>query len=423
MDRQEFTITLDGDTINEEISGQDPRVKGLITNMPDGVDIIASPYIADNATSFKLIILESSIPTEGASGPFEITIPGSMLNGGQDIVVTPNPEAKWDIAEADPGEASATVDDVTVSGTVGTSIRFTDIKIKLINDALSKQISFPSQPVLGMLKNAPAGIELGGSGFIERGETELNLVMTGTPTEAASGPIELVIPGEILAGGKDITVTANPNAKWDITGAGTDTGNVSLVGSATGNAPTPTLPDPDAARAAVLTEQDHEDIANGSTINIALETKEHNPPVGDIQAVSGALNGHQVGMYLDISLFKQKDSDPRQSITQIGAPILIGMDVPASLQRAGRTFSVIRVHDGVATVLPNHSTEPNKLLIETDRFSTYAIVYRDAAATQGVSPKTGDGTFLGLWIALLAAAALVIGVTLVQRRKKAREYD
>ncbi len=323
---------------------------------------------------------------------------------------------------------TATVDDVTISGTVGQSLgRNYKITIRIAGDEIASGVR--AQDIMDAISriftNAPTGINIA-LGSLDPTELVFSVLRTNVPTAALSAPIAITIPGSLLKGGQDITVTANPGAKWDIKGVEAPDGDVNVRTLATGNAPASTLPDPDAVRGAVLTEQDHADIANGSTINISLEVSEHNPPDGDKQAVGGALGGRALGMYLDISMFKQKDDEPKESIERLNAPIQFGLDVPAALRSTGRIFNLIRVHEGAAALLPNLSTDPNKILSETDRFSTYAIVYMDAATPRrsiqlaGDSPQTGDDAPIGLWIALLAAASLAIGVTLVKRRNQAR---
>lgn len=63
--------------------------------------------------------------------------------------------------------------------------------------------------------------------------------------------------------------------------------------------------------------------------------------------------------------------------------------VPERLLMAGRTFAVLRVHDGETVLLPDLDNDANTVTIETDRFSTYALVYRDnASAADGDNPST-----------------------------------
>lgn len=70
-----------------------------------------------------------------------------------------------------------------------------------------------------------------------------------------------------------------------------------------------------------------------------------------------------------------------------------------------RSFAVLRVHDGETVLLPDLDNDKNTVTIETDRFSTYALVYSDkASASEGGNPATGAAISL---VPLAAAAAFV----------------
>ena len=52
--------------------------------------------------------------------------------------------------------------------------------------------------------------------------------------------------------------------------------------------------------------------------------------------------------------------------------------IPEDLMKEGRTFYVIRVHDGKAEKLETVENEDGTLTFKTDKFSTYALAYEDA---------------------------------------------
>ena len=138
--------------------------------------------------------------------------------------------------------------------------------------------------------------------------------------------------------------------------------------------------------------------------------------------MQAALDGHTVGLYLDISLFKRIGDGQPQAITRTGQPIRIVLDIPEELRAEGRTFSILRMHEGRLTVLPDLDDNPNTLTLETDRFSTYALAYTQAGqpaatpsptlaptatATPSSTPsaRTGDPKWPLGWLLLAALAA------------------
>lgn len=109
-----------------------------------------------------------------------------------------------------------------------------------------------------------------------------------------------------------------------------------------------------------------------------------------------------MGQYLDVSLFKIV-GESRSAISETSRKITVTITVPDSLKNTDssklRTFAVIRVHDGRVELLDDMDNSADTITIETDRFSTYTIVYGDAAKDD--EPKTGDVSPLELCAALM----------------------
>ena len=133
-----------------------------------------------------------------------------------------------------------------------------------------------------------------------------------------------------------------------------------------------------------------------------------------------------VGMYLDISLFKQVEGESKVKISETSGAIKIAFEIPTVLRKDGRSFYIVKVHDGVASLITPIQSG-NTLTFETDQFSTYALVYMDktdapkadvpetkvdtpkAATTPtntAKSPATGDKINVGLIIILMVASAI-----------------
>lgn len=133
-----------------------------------------------------------------------------------------------------------------------------------------------------------------------------------------------------------------------------------------------------------------------------------------------------VGMYLDISFFKQVEGESKVKISETSGAIKIAFEIPTVLRKDGRSFYIVKVHDGVASLITPIQSG-NTLTFETDQFSTYALVYMDktdapkadvpetkvdtpkAATTPtntAKSPATGDKINVGLIIILMVASAI-----------------
>ena len=96
--------------------------------------------------------------------------------------------------------------------------------------------------------------------------------------------------------------------------------------------------------------------------------------------------------YFDISLFKEiivdGYSQGATSIHELATPLKLTIGVPKSFPAVAdgytRTYVVLRLHDGVVTVLPATVNADGTISFETDRLSTYAVAYTDSAIEEEV---------------------------------------
>ena len=148
----------------------------------------------------------------------------------------------------------------------------------------------------------------------------------------------------------------------------------------------------------VLTAEEKKQMEAGTDVKIVLDVKDASYVSStDKTLVETALNsntaakGFAVGQYLDISLFKIIGEN-RSAISKTNGKITITIAVPESLKNTDskktRTYAVMRVHDGKAELLNDMDNSVDTITIETDRFSIYAIVYKDAS--KGSTDKVPD---------------------------------
>ncbi len=161
-----------------------------------------------------------------------------------------------------------------------------------------------------------------------------------------------------------------------------DNGNISVDVQPGENAPDTELKTPfDELADAVLTPEEQENIKNSIDIKIILIVSDatESVPTDDkakIEAAIRGLSGYKLGQYLDLNLLKIIDNSEGVRITQTNKPITVTFEIPAAL-RGKAEYSVIRVHGGETDVLRDLDSAPNTATIETDKFSTYALVYKE----------------------------------------------
>lgn len=178
-----------------------------------------------------------------------------------------------------------------------------------------------------------------------------------------------------------------------------------------------------------LTTDEMLQIANGASIDVVLKISDASATITQKSKdqIANAASGYTIGQYIDISLFKQmtingEEQEPVQ-LFKTSEKIKIAIQVPDQLinkdPNIKRTYSVIRNHDGEVSILKGaFDATTNTLTFETDRFSDYAIAYKDAAISNSTkSVQTGDNTNAILYGMLLLASFLTLFSIFVVRRK------
>lgn len=138
-----------------------------------------------------------------------------------------------------------------------------------------------------------------------------------------------------------------------------------------------------------MTEDEQRKVNEGTDIKIILKVEDATSTVpaddrGKVETYIGNLTDHIFRQYLDVTLLKIIGEEQKQNITNTNKLITITFEIPEDL-RGKAEYSVIRVHNGTATVLPDLDRDPNTITIETYKFSPYALVYKEKTATSNPS--------------------------------------
>lgn len=132
----------------------------------------------------------------------------------------------------------------------------------------------------------------------------------------------------------------------------------------------------------ILTEAEKAEVEKGTDITIRLAISDADSTVTDQDkgVAEGARKEYTIGKYLDISLLKII-GDAQSNIRETTKMIRIKLEIPDDLKNKDsektRKYAILRVHEGVAEILNDLDTDPNTITIETNRFSTYAVLYND----------------------------------------------
>lgn len=208
-------------------------------------------------------------------------------------------------------------------------------------------------------------------------------------------------------------------------------GDIKDVTDVSGNALHARLVDKGAALAGkVLDEEAMDLVKGGMEASIWLESS-RGVTDADAAVIAGALGDWTLAEEIDLALFYEVDGKTVQ-VHEANEPLVVSLTLPDSItgdtSKKTRSYEVIRVHDGKASVIPSSfDADAKTLTFETDRFSAYAVAYKDATENDGKTPAqddagdapnsllamTGDVSML---TTLVLAALAALSVMLIARR-------
>lgn len=160
---------------------------------------------------------------------------------------------------------------------------------------------------------------------------------------------------------------------------------------------------------AKLSEDENKAVKAGNKTQFVLSASGMTPTKEEIALIQSVLGNNVIGQYLNLNLTLKISGRADRQITDLSAPMYIAITIPKNLvnhdSSIERTYRIVRIHDGVATLIDGtYDAATNQFTFATDGFSTYALVYEDVNTTlTGRSPKTGDNSMWMVWTLILCA--------------------
>lgn len=160
---------------------------------------------------------------------------------------------------------------------------------------------------------------------------------------------------------------------------------------------------------AKLSEDENKAVKAGNKTQFVLSASGMTPTKEEIALIQSVLGNNVIGQYLNLNLTLKISGRADRQITDLSAPMYIAITIPQNLvnhdSSIERTYRIVRIHDGVATLFDGtYDAATNQFTFATDGFSTYALVYEDVNTTlTGRSPKTGDNSMWMVWTLILCA--------------------
>lgn len=174
-----------------------------------------------------------------------------------------------------------------------------------------------------------------------------------------------------------------------------------------------------------ITANELSEVAEGKKVEIVLEVKEAQTN----ELIETNTKGYKVGKYLDITLYKSVNGT-NKSIHELTKVLKVTIKVPEELinkdSKTKREYYIARSHNGKVDILEtSYDEKTNSLTFETDKFSDYAILYKDkkelkttvttsinkSNTKQTMKAKTGDNAnIIGLMMLLVSSMFVMVFV-------------
>ena len=134
----------------------------------------------------------------------------------------------------------------------------------------------------------------------------------------------------------------------------------------------------------VFTEEEIKSFKNGVKVEVTIDINniENKVTDSDKKLIDNKLKADEkIGTILDIVLNKNVDGN-KNSVHELNSAIKLKVAIPENIINKDasikREYSVIRIHNGESeNISVDYNENDNTIIFETDRFSTYAIVYKD----------------------------------------------
>lgn len=144
-------------------------------------------------------------------------------------------------------------------------------------------------------------------------------------------------------------------------------------------------------------------IENGTDARVWLEvTKTDESAIASTdkakieQEATQIMGDNLVITYFDADLFKQVGTNERTPVPEPGIAIKITITIPDELLNSdgtiSREYQIIRLHEGQVDVISGtFDSATGEFTFESDKFSTYAIVYKDVPVNDNPNPTPAPG--------------------------------
>ncbi len=124
--------------------------------------------------------------------------------------------------------------------------------------------------------------------------------------------------------------------------------------------------------------------------------------------------------YFDLTMMKLVNGSS-ENVTSLSEPMQVVIEIPDEIYKKGKVYSVLRLHNGELSILPDIDDDEKTITFNTDRFSSYAIA-EQIGTSRDMAIRFAVGALIALIVALACLVILLVHQTrMIREKKKARK--
>ena len=182
----------------------------------------------------------------------------------------------------------------------------------------------------------------------------------------------------------------------------------------------PSLPNLDVVVDELMDKADIYELAEGgnANVNVSITRTDETISPEDKEQLNSYV-GQLPLKYFDITFMKRVGSKVT-NVKTLKTPLEIVVEVPDDIYKSGQVYSILRLHEGKVTVLPDLDDDPKTITFRTDRFSSYAISKQNETG-KSLVVKFAIGAVITLGIALICLGILMYHQIKFLKRRRRRK--
>ena len=181
----------------------------------------------------------------------------------------------------------------------------------------------------------------------------------------------------------------------------------------------PSLTNMDVVLEKMFTTDELMTMAQGGRVDVAITLTKDTEKDASVERIMKNAVGQKPLEYFDLTMLKSSGGYTER-VTELPVNMEVVIEIPDEVYKSGKTYSVLRVHNGQLTVLPDLDDDPKTITFSTDRFSSYAIA-QEVATSRSLVMWMFGGALIAFGVAATCFLILIAHQRKMRKLKKAHK--